>query len=222
MIKVENISVKLDDFKTNYSMDVDNGEWIGIIGQSGSGKSTLLNLIAGFIYADSGSIRINSVEMNSTHPSERPVSCLFQENNLFPHLSVYENIAIGISPRLKLNASEKKEVQEILDYLNLSDKHNSDIGILSGGERQRVAIGRIVLSNKKILLLDEPFSQLDPNLRIEMLSLIRKIKDEKKLTIIMVLHTPIEAVSYVDRFIQIKNGRIERNIKPTEYSLDIT
>ena len=106
MIKVENISVKLDDFKTNYSLDVDNGEWIGIIGQSGSGKSTLLNLIAGFIYTDSGSIRINSVEMNSTHPSERPVSCLFQENNLFPHLRVYENIAIGISPRLKLNASE--------------------------------------------------------------------------------------------------------------------
>jgi len=88
MIKVENISVKIDDFKTNYSLDVDNGEWIGIIGQSGSGKSTLLNLIAGFIYADSGSIRINSVEMNTTQPSDRPVSCLFQENNLFPNLSV--------------------------------------------------------------------------------------------------------------------------------------
>ena len=112
MIKVQNLSVKLDGFKTNYSLNVDNGEWIGIIGQSGSGKSTLLNLIAGFVYADSGSLWINSVEMNSTHPSERPVSCLFQENNLFPHLSVYENIAIGISPRLKLNASEKKEVHQ--------------------------------------------------------------------------------------------------------------
>ena len=81
MIKIQNISVNLDAFKTNYSLNVDNGEWIGIIGQSGSGKSTLLNLIAGFIYAESGSIRINSIEINSIHPSERPVSCLFQENN---------------------------------------------------------------------------------------------------------------------------------------------
>lgn len=222
MIKIQNISVNLDAFKTNYSLNVDNGEWIGIIGQSGSGKSTLLNLIAGFIYAESGSIRINSIEINSIHPSERPVSCLFQENNLFPHLSVYENIAIGISPSLKLNAGEKKQIQDTLDYLNLSDKSNSDIGMLSGGERQRVAIGRIVLSNKNILLLDEPFSQLDPNLRIEMLNFIRKIRDEKQLTIIMVLHTPIEAINYVDRFIQIKNGRINRSIKPTEYSLEIS
>ena len=172
MIKLENISIKLDNFRTKFTVEINKGEWVGIIGQSGAGKSTFLNLIAGFAQPEVGSLLINNTEMRNLPASKRSISSLFQDNNLFPHLSVYQNIAIAIKPNLKLHENEKEKIFEIIEYLNLSSKIHSSIGTLSGGERQRVALGRVMSSDKKILLLDEPFSQLDPNLRIEMLELI--------------------------------------------------
>jgi len=186
MIKLENISIKLDNFRTKFTVEINKGEWVGIIGQSGAGKSTFLNLIAGFAQPEVGSLLINNREMRNLSASKRSISSLFQDNNLFPHLSVYQNIAIAIKPNLKLHENEKGKIFEIIEYLNLSSKIHSSIGTLSGGERQRVALGRVMSSDKKILLLDEPFSQLDPNLRIEMLELIKKIREKKKITIIFV------------------------------------
>ena len=180
MIRLENISIKLDNFQTKFTVEIDKGEWVGIIGQSGAGKSTFLNLIAGFVQPEVGSLLINDIEMRNQPASKRSISSLFQDNNLFPHLSVYQNIAIAIKPNLKLHDNEKKKIFEIIEYLNLSSKTHSNIGTLSGGERQRVALGRVMSSDKKILLLDEPFSQLDPNLRIEMLELIKKIREREK------------------------------------------
>ena len=180
MIKLENISIKLDNFRTKFTVEINKGEWVGIIGQSGAGKSTFLNLIAGFAQPEVGSLLINNTEMRNLSASKRSISSLFQDNNLFPHLSVYQNIAIAIKPNLKLHENEKGKIFEIIEYLNLSSKIHSSIGTLSGGERQRVALGRVMSSDKKILLLDEPFSQLDPNLRIEMLELIKKIREKKR------------------------------------------
>ena len=206
MIKLENISIKLDNFRTKFTVEINKGEWVGIIGQSGAGKSTFLNLIAGFAQPEVGSLLINNIEMRDLPASKRSISSLFQDNNLFPHLSVYQNIAIAIKPNLKLHDNEKKKIFEIIEYLNLSSKTHSSIGTLSGGERQRVALGRVMSSDKKILLLDEPFSQLDPNLRIEMLELIKKIREKKNITIIMAIHTPAEAIDFVSRFLLIKEG----------------
>ena len=208
MIKLKNISLKLDNFRTKFTVEIKKGEWVGIIGQSGAGKSTFLNLIAGFAQPEVGSLLINNIEMRDLPASKRSISSLFQDNNLFPHLSVYQNIAIAIKPNLKLHDNEKKKILEIIEYLNLSSKTHSSIGTLSGGERQRVALGRVMSSDKKILLLDEPFSQLDPNLRIEMLELIKKIREKKNITIIMAIHTPAEAIDFVSRFLLIKEGEI--------------
>ena len=159
--------------------------------------------------------------MRNLPASKRSISSLFQDNNLFPHLSVYQNIAIAIKPNLKLHDNEKKKIFEIIEYLNLSSKAHSSIGTLSGGERQRVALGRVMSSDKKILLLDEPFSQLDPNLRIEMLELIKKIREEKKITIIMAIHTPAEAINFVSRFLMIKEGKVLRELQPQDYNIDL-
>ena len=221
MIRLENISLKLDNFRTKFTVEIKKGEWVGIIGQSGAGKSTFLDLIAGFAQPDVGSLLINNIEMRDLPASQRSISSLFQDNNLFPHLSVYQNIAIAIKPNLKLHDNEKKKILEIIEYLNLSSKTHSSIGRLSGGERQRVALGRVMSSDKKILLLDEPFSQLDPNLRIEMLELIKKIREKKNITIIMAIHTPAEAIDFVNRFLLIKEGEILRELEPQDYSIDL-
>ena len=221
MIKLENISLKLDNFRTKFTVEIKKGEWVGIIGQSGAGKSTFLNLIAGFAQPEVGSLLINNIEMRDLPASKRSISSLFQDNNLFPHLSVYQNIAIAIKPNLKLHDNEKKKIFEIIEYLNLSSKIHSSIGTLSGGERQRVALGRVMSSDKKILLLDEPFSQLDPNLRIEMLELLKKIREKKNITIIMAIHTPAEAIDFVSRFLLIKEGEILRELEPQDYSIDL-
>lgn len=221
MIKLENISIKLDNFRTKFTVEINKGEWVGIIGQSGAGKSTFLNLIAGFAQPEVGSLLINNTEMRNLSASKRSISSLFQDNNLFPHLSVYQNIAIAIKPNLKLHENEKGKIFEIIEYLNLSSKIHSSIGTLSGGERQRVALGRVMSSDKKILLLDEPFSQLDPNLRIEMLELIKKIREKKKITIIMAIHTPAEAIDFVSRFLLIKEGEVLRELEPQDYRIDL-
>ena len=221
MIKLENISIKLDNFRTKFTVEIKKGEWVGIIGQSGAGKSTFLNLIAGFAQPEVGSLLINNTEMRNLSASKRSISSLFQDNNLFPHLSVYQNIAIAIKPNLKLHENEKGKIFEIIEYLNLSSKIHSSIGTLSGGERQRVALGRVMSSDKKILLLDEPFSQLDPNLRIEMLELIKKIREKKKITIIMAIHTPAEAIDFVSRFLLIKEGEVFRELEPQDYRIDL-
>ena len=221
MIKLENISIKLDNFRTKFTVEINKGEWVGIIGQSGAGKSTFLNLIAGFAQPEVGSLLINNTEMRNLSASKRSISSLFQDNNLFPHLSVYQNIAIAIKPNLKLHENEKGEIYEIIEYLNLSSKIHSSIGTLSGGERQRVALGRVMSSDKKILLMDEPFSQLDPNLRIEMLELIQKIRKKKKITIIMAIHTPAEAIDFVSRFLLIKEGEVLRELEPQDYRIDL-
>ena len=221
MIKLENISIKLDNFRTKFTVEINKGEWVGIIGQSGAGKSTFLNLIAGFAQPEVGSLLINNTEMRNLSASKRSISSLFQDNNLFPHLSVYQNIAIAIKPNLKLHENEKEKIFEIIEYLNLSSKIHSSIGTLSGGERQRVALGRVMSSDKKILLLDEPFSQLDPNLRIEMLELIKKIREKKKITIIMAIHTPAEAIDFVSRFLLIKEGKVFRELEPQDYRIDL-
>ena len=221
MIKLENISIKLDNFRTKFTVEINKGEWVGIIGQSGAGKSTFLNLIAGFAQPEAGSLLINNTEVRNLSASKRSISSLFQDNNLFPHLSVYQNIAIAIKPNLKLHENEKGKIFEIIEYLNLSSKIHSSIGTLSGGERQRVALGRVMSSDKKILLLDEPFSQLDPNLRIEMLELIKKIREKKKITIIMAIHTPAEAIDFVSRFLLIKEGEVFRELEPQDYSIDL-
>ncbi|WP_293730047.1 thiamine ABC transporter ATP-binding protein [uncultured Actinobacillus sp.] len=192
-----------------FDLHVQAQEKIAIIGASGAGKSTLLNLIAGFERADSGEIWLNGENHSKTEPHLRPVSMLFQDNNLFPHLTVAQNIGLGINPGLKLNTDEKIRVQQAASAVGLNEFLSRKPTELSGGQKQRVAIARCLLRDKPILLLDEPFSALDPELRLEMLNLIDELCTEKKLTLLIVTHQPNELKERIDRIICIENGTIK-------------
>ncbi|VTU06930.1 ABC transporter ATP-binding protein [Actinobacillus porcinus] len=193
----------------HFDLQVKAQEKIAIIGASGAGKSTLLNLIAGFEQGHAGEIWLNGENHTQTEPHLRPVSMLFQDNNLFPHLTVEQNLGLGIHPSLKLNHDEKQRVQQVASAVGLQAFLNRKPTALSGGQKQRVAIARCLLRDKPILLLDEPFSALDPHLRQEMLNLIDGLCTEKKLTLLLVTHQPSELAERFDRIICVENGKIK-------------
>lgn len=192
-----------------FDLQVKAQEKIAIIGASGAGKSTLLNLIAGFEQGHAGEIWLNGENHTQTEPHLRPVSMLFQDNNLFPHLTVEQNLGLGIHPSLKLNRDEKQRLQHVASAVGLQAFLNRKPTALSGGQKQRVAIARCLLRDKPILLLDEPFSALDPQLRQEMLNLIDGLCTEKKLTLLLVTHQPSELAGRFDRIICVENGKIK-------------
>lgn len=181
---------------------------IAIIGESGAGKSTLLNLIAGFELPSKGEIYLNGKNHTYDSPALRPVSMLFQENNLFTHLTVEQNIALGLKPSLKLNQEEQLKILNVAESVGLSHLLKRSPNELSGGQKQRVALARCLLRDKPILLLDEPFSALDPELRQEMLQLICNLCDIKKITLVIVTHQPDELKGKIDYLISVKNGHI--------------
>lgn len=209
MIKLNQLQFQYKEMQIHFDLHVKSQEKIAIVGASGAGKSTLLNLIAGFERADSGEIWLNGENHTKTEPHLRPVSMLFQENNLFPHLTVEQNISLGINPSLKLNTDEKIRVQQAASAVGLKAFLSRKPTELSGGQKQRVAIARCLLRDKPILLLDEPFSALDPHLRQEMLNLIDGLCTEKKLTLLLVTHQPSELAERFDRIICVENGKIK-------------
>lgn len=187
------------------------GEKVAITGASGAGKSTLLNLLAGFERATSGEIWLNGQDFTLTQPYQRPISMLFQENNLFSHLTVSQNILLGLRATLKPSPQEKLAVQQVAQQVGLEQYLNCLPTALSGGQKQRVAIARSLLRERPILLLDEPFSALDPLLRQEMLDLIDRLCLSKNLTLLMVTHHLPEVIQRIDRVISIETGRINAN-----------
>lgn len=202
------------DYKSmpmDFDLHIQAQEKVAIIGSSGAGKSTLLNLIAGFEFPQSGEIWLNQQNHTHSQPFQRPVSMLFQENNLFTHLSVAQNIALGLKPSLKLTALEQEQVLQAASAVSLELFLDRLPNQLSGGQRQRVAIARCLLRNQPILLLDEPFSALDPALRVEMQALINQLCKEKQLTLLLVTHQPSEIEHSIDRLIQVENGKIIHN-----------
>lgn len=193
-----------------FNLNVKAGERVAIIGESGAGKSTLLNLIAGFEFPAQGEIWLNDKNHTRSAPYERPVSMLFQENNLFPHLTVQQNLALGIKPSLKLTALEQEKIEQVACSVGLGDYLERLPNSLSGGQKQRVALARCLLRDKPILLLDEPFSALDQKLRVEMLALIAKLCDEKDLTLLLVTHQPSELIGSIDQVLVVENGQISQ------------
>lgn len=208
MITLDKVRFALSDWSVNFDVPVKAGEKVGIIGASGSGKTTLLNLIAGFIFADHGRVMLNGIDHSNSPPYQRPVSMLFQENNLFEHLSVAENMGLGLQANLKLSATQTADLQRIADNVGLADYLSRFPAQLSGGQKQRVALARCLLRNQPILLLDEPFSALDKPLRAEMLALLDDIHQTKQLTIVMVTHQPDELDGFADRFIRLDKGQV--------------
>lgn len=213
MIRLDNVFLADDTLPMTFDLQVAAGTRIAIVGPSGAGKSTLLNLIAGFVLPTRGEVWLNGENHTQSAPYERPVSMLFQENNLFPHLTVQQNLALGLKTTLKLTALEQDQIEQVADAVGLTAFLSRLPNSLSGGQKQRVALARCLLRDKPILLLDEPFSALDPELRMEMLNLIDELCHSKNLTLLLVTHQPSELKGKVDRMLRIENGRISQQEK---------
>jgi thiamine transport system ATP-binding protein len=208
MITLERVTFRYETMVMNFNLEVADGELMAVIGPSGAGKSTLLSLIAGFEQPVSGHIKIAGVDMADLAPDQRPVDMIFQDNNSFAHLDVWTNVALGVSPKLKLDAKQSVAVNNALAIVGLTSFKNRKPTELSGGERQRIAIARSLVRDKPVLLLDEPFTALGPALRREMLDLLMQIRREKKLTILMVTHQPEDARYAASKIAFVEEGEI--------------
>lgn len=196
------------DFKMEFSLEVNAGEILSVIGPSGSGKTTLLNLIAGFIKPASGKILIDGIDIGQLEISQRPVTTVFQENNLFPHLDVFTNVALGIQPSLKLNESEKQQIHQALENVGLDSLTKRLPKELSGGQRQRVALARALVRKHSILLLDEPLAALGPAMREEIIDLLKELVEAEKMCALLISHQPEDALKASARTAFISEGKI--------------
>ena len=191
-----------------FDLQAKAGEILSLIGPSGSGKSTLLNLIAGFNTAISGKILVDAKEIQNLRPADRPVTIVFQEHNLFPHLDVFTNIALGIEPSLKLSQAQQSKIVQALDKLGITELENAMPGELSGGQKQRVAIARALVREHSILLLDEPFAALGPAQRKEMIELLKSIVRAQRMVALLVSHQPADALQASETTAFICQGRV--------------
>lgn len=192
----------------NINLNIDLGEIVCLIGESGCGKSTLLKLISGFEYADSGDIILNERKIvgdkTFVKPEDRNISILFQEHSLFPHLTIKENLELA----LKGNINDKSKYQELLSISNINELESRYPHQISGGQQQRVALMRTLLLKPDLILLDEPFSNLDENTKNNLRTYFRKVLKDSKLTTILVTHDTQDAAILADRILVMKEGKI--------------
>lgn len=201
-----NIQYDWENFHADYQASIASG-MTTVLGASGEGKSTLLHLLGGYLQGR-GTLSYLGASFLGLAPFERPVSTLFQSDNLFPQLNVWQNVAVGLEPSLKLTAQQREKVEWALRQTQLIAKQDQYPQALSGGQAQRVAIARVLVRNTPILLLDEPFSALDPILREEMLTLVAEVTQQFKLTTLVVSHMPSEALLVGGRVMLIAGGRV--------------
>ena len=212
MLKIDKLTCSFGSFNTNFNLKISNLGIVGVIGRSGSGKSTLLNLIAGFIDPQSGKIIYNDSNLNDLEPSQRDLSILFQNFNNFDHLTIFENIILGIDPQMRKTTDNLRIVRDILKKLSINLDIETKLNLLSGGEQQRISIARCLIRKKSLLLLDEPFNSLDPGLRNnlykDVVSMAKKTPNQ--LTLIS-SHLIEELKKITNSFIFLHKGRIVGN-----------
>ncbi|WP_417617810.1 thiamine ABC transporter ATP-binding protein [Oceanisphaera sp.] len=208
MLKLTDLCARYPEQELCFTLAAKAGEITALIGPSGAGKSTLLAMIGGFAAIDSGQLLHDGETLLPLSPAHRPVTTLFQDNNLFWHMSVYQNIAIGLSPSLKLTAAQEAMIQQVANQVGIDGLLERSPSSLSGGQQQRVGLARCLARRQPVLLLDEPFSALDPALRFELLDLLRSQTSQLQLTVLLVTHHPDEAARVADKIAFIHNGRI--------------
>lgn len=207
-IHLHDVRLTLGETRFYFDAIIQPGCITAVIGPSGSGKSTLLNLVSGFDRPDSGRIAFGGHDMTGQHPSRRPVSLIFQDNNLFGHLDLFTNVGLGIHPSLNLSSADRAAVSAALSRVGLAGMEDRKPATLSGGEKQRAAFARALVRQKPVLLVDEPFAALDPGLRLNMASLLVELQRESESTVLIVTHDPDEVKRMAQNIIFIENGRI--------------
>nr|WP_312668572.1 ABC transporter ATP-binding protein [Tissierella praeacuta] len=201
----------------NFNLNVEEGEFVTILGPSGCGKTTTLNLLGGFLKPDSGQILLDGVDITKLPPEKRPISTVFQSYALFPHMNVIENVAYGIRFYRKEKRKQAMEIaKEYIDIVGLTGYENSRVGNLSGGQQQRVALARSMATNPKILLLDEPLSNLDASLRVRMRGELKELQKRLNITMVFVTHDQSEALCLSDKIVVMDKGDIIQIGTPRE------
>lgn len=206
MLALNHMEIIQGGFRLTADCQLRPNQTTAILGPSGGGKSTLLMALSGFI-DHSGDALWHGKSLKGAAPSERPISMLFQEHNLFPHLSIFQNVGLGLRPDLKLSTSEKAKVTAALARVGLAGKGADLPRALSGGQRQRAALARALLRQKPIWLLDEPFAALGPGLRHEMLELVEAIRAEQNATLLLVTHAPEDAKHIANEVVFVDAGQ---------------
>ncbi|MDO5612991.1 MAG: ATP-binding cassette domain-containing protein [Paracoccus sp. (in: a-proteobacteria)] len=219
MLEFQQVAVTLGDFRLSADFSITPGARVAVIGPSGSGKSTLLSLIAGFLRPDQGAVLWEGRDLAPIAPGQRPMSILFQDQNLFPHLSVAQNTGLGLRPDLRLSRDQKTAVSNALGRVGLSGMESRRPAQLSGGQQSRVALARVLLRARPILLLDEPFGALGPALKAEMLGLLAEIAADTGATVLMVTHDPADARAFAPETLLVQDGRAHPPV-PTAPLLD--
>lgn len=217
-LKIENISKIFEKERgvKNISFQLEKGELVSFLGPSGCGKTTLLNIIGGFVKNDSGSIYLEDKDITEYPPEKREIVTVFQNYALFPHMNVIENVKYGLKYRGYNKEEQIKLAKEYLKIVGLEGYEKNSVGELSGGQQQRVALARALVLQPKILLLDEPFSNLDAKLKIAMREEIKELQKRLGISMIFVTHDQEEALSISDRIVVMSNGEIVQIGKPEE------
>jgi len=205
-------TVGLDDV----DLDIGHGEFVTLLGPSGCGKTTSLRVMAGFEAPTSGRVLLEGQDITHLRPYDRPLNTVFQDYALFPHMDVAENVGFGLSLRKLAAGDISRKVAAALDLVGLTEKLHTRVSMLSGGQRQRVALARALVCEPRVLLLDEPLSALDANLREQMQFELKRLQARLGTTFVMVTHDQTEALSISDRIVVLHRGRIEQIASPSE------
>ncbi|WP_158965448.1 thiamine ABC transporter ATP-binding protein [Chachezhania sediminis] len=216
MLRFDDVGVLNGTYRVTADMEVGAGGIVGVIGASGSGKSTLLEGLAGFLPLERGRILWRNEAIEDLDPGRRPVAMLFQDGNLFPHLTVAQNVGLGIRPDLRLKGDDKAAVEKALDRVGLAGLGPRRPGELSGGQRSRAALARVLVQGRPVLLLDEPFAALGPALKAEMLDLVKTLAAERGALVLMVTHDPGDVVRIADRVVLVDGGEARAPVQVRE------
>jgi len=204
MLRLEHLDLRQDDFRLQADLTVPAGARVAVIGPSGAGKSTLLMAVAGFFVPAAGRVLWDGQDLAGRAPGDRPLSILFQDQNLFPHLTLAQNLGLGLRADLRLDAGQRARVEEVLQRVGLAGMGARKPAQLSGGQVGRAALARALLRERPLLLLDEPFAALGPALKAEMLDLVAELADGA--TVLMVTHDPADARRFADQTILVADG----------------
>ncbi|MFY2823909.1 ATP-binding cassette domain-containing protein [Ruegeria sp. MALMAid1280] len=216
MLKLDGCVIENGGFALQADFTVEAGASVAIVGPSGAGKSTLLEAIAGFRGLKQGQILWRGQRISGLAPGKRPLAMLFQDGNLFPHLTVEQNVALGLRPNGRLSAEEKSQVKTALARVALPGFERRKPAELSGGQQSRVALARVLVQRRDMLLLDEPFAALGPALKAEMLDLVAGLLAETGTTLLMVSHDPQDARRIADQTVLVADGRAHSPASTTQ------
>ena len=206
-LRLDGIEIVQGDFRLVADLAVPAGARVAVLGPSGGGKSTLLGAIAGFVPLASGRVLWAGGDLGRLPPGDRPLSILFQDQNLFPHLTAAQNVGLALRPSLRLSQAEAAQVEVALDRVGLAGLGARAPAELSGGQQGRVALARVLLRARPLMLLDEPFAALGPGLKAEMLDLVAEIASDTGATLLMVTHEPRDAEAIADSVVLVAEGR---------------